>query len=567
MSWFLLLPVFLASLNPALAAISPQAYEKCDAGSLRLEGTLSCDNLPVLPEENQEAAWLFDLDENNKAEEPKLIETALQSPSEDGGAAALSFSGTSAGKAPEIHEEAEAIDNEKLAAANPNGAAASAETALAVEELTRRILLKEVALEKFNLNYKLNAAKQGRWKGLRYAAFGETNAALGLAGGIASVYNRGWHVNRASAVRLDLQKRANTVPMIGNIIGAGAAALEFGINGVHEYEAWKKGFSPGLARKHVAGLKNEIAVLTSKRDELVQLEKANPAFLPQAQLHELEGNVLQDLRDQALLEFQRYHLGARRQLAFQQMQYFLDFASNTTGAIGFNFAYLSLHRGRRVWNYRAGVMFTVSGALTMGGPIVSRLFGKALSEYHRGKLKETLNDAENKEVAKLAADKDALERFVKSGQVHPDLVQDVLSRCDCYSLTSKRFEDQVQSASKQLARARLIATENVGAGLYTGGSRVAGGVLFIIPGYLQLYNRSTETAGRITNSLLLTSGIIGLPASGFRIFDTLRIQARGEMDRARLARQGKLPADLIAARLKELDLTESRLLSKSQGSR
>lgn len=429
----------------------------------------------------------------------------------------------------------------------------------AVDNLTKQILLKEIALEKFNLRYRLNAARQGRWKGWRYAASSEANAGLGLAGGIVSVYNRGVHVHRANQVKRQMQKKANIIPMIGNIIGSAAAANEFMVNEYHEYEAWRKGFSPGQARKFVASTKSDIDRLTQQRDALIRLEESAPLLAPEAELHRLEGRVLADLLDQSLLEFQRFHLNARNLMAFQQMQYMFDLAKNATGAIGYDFAWLSLHRRRRIWNYRAGVLFTVSGALTMGGPIVSRGFAKLVTEYHKRSLKDTIEDREAKDVARLEADQKALNDYVRKARLNSQCATNSLSRLEVYGDHSKYFQDQYVAAEKQVAKSKLVATQNIGAGLYVGGSKVASGILFIIPGYLQLYNTNTETATRITNSDLLTAGIIGLPASTFQILDTLRIQVRGELDRQKLSKQGKLPGQQIASRLKQLDDMEAAI--------
>ncbi len=438
-----------------------------------------------------------------------------------------------------------------------NGDPSSAPSA--VDNLTKQILLKEIALEKFNLRYRLNAAKQGRWKGWRYSAASEANAGLGLAGGIVSVYNRGIHVHRADQVKRQMQKKANIIPMIGNIIGSAAATNEFMVNEYHEYEAWRKGLSPGQARKFVASTKSDIDRLTQQRDALIRLEESAPLLAPEAELHRLEGKVLADLLDQSLLEFQRFHLNARNLMAFQQMQYIFDLAKNTTGAIGYDFAWLSLHRRRRVWNYRAGVLFTVSGALTMGGPIVSRGFAKLVTEYHKRTLKDTIEDREAKDVAKLEADHKALNDYVRAARVNAQRAYQSLNRLEVYGNHSKYFQDQYVAAEKQEAKAKLTATQNIGAGLYVGGSKVASGVMFIIPGYLQLYNKNTQTATRITNSDLLVAGIIGLPASSFQILDTLRIQVRGEIDRHKLSKQGKLPGQQIAARLKQLDEMEAAI--------
>ncbi|MFA6559911.1 MAG: hypothetical protein WCT03_26015, partial [Candidatus Obscuribacterales bacterium] len=67
-----------------------------------------------------------------------------------------------------------------------------------IDDLTKQILLKEIELQKFNLHYSQEVAKQGRWKGWRYAALQEVNMGTGLAGAIISVANRGSYLHRAA---------------------------------------------------------------------------------------------------------------------------------------------------------------------------------------------------------------------------------------------------------------------------------------------------------------------------------------------------------------------------------
>lgn len=145
-----------------------------------------------------------------------------------------------------------------------------------IDNLTGRILLKQIELERYSINYNQGVAKQGRWKGWRYALFQEGNYALGLSGGIISVWNRGSHIHQPKKVRLHPQEAANYIPMIGGIIGASAAGLELGINQWHEIETHKNGFSPKQARKKVQGLKDEINAMLDERMQLVRVEESDP---------------------------------------------------------------------------------------------------------------------------------------------------------------------------------------------------------------------------------------------------------------------------------------------------
>jgi hypothetical protein len=195
-----------------------------------------------------------------------------------------------------------------------------------IDELTKQILLKEIALERYNLHYTMEVARQGRWKGWRYAGLQEVNAGMGLTGAIISTAYRGARLNDSAKVKPCIQESANYIPEIGSYIGAGAAVLEFGINGYHDLIARRHGYSPAAAMRTVSGLKNDIDRMMAEREALTKIEAGGSNYALHAEIDAAEGKVLRDLRDQGLQEFERFHIGARRLLAFQQMQYFFDFA-------------------------------------------------------------------------------------------------------------------------------------------------------------------------------------------------------------------------------------------------
>lgn len=432
-----------------------------------------------------------------------------------------------------------------------------------LDELTRQILLKEIELQRFNLNYTSNVAVQGRWKSWRYGTLQNINASLGLAGGIYSVAYRGARLNNPLSVQAARQQNANFIPMIGTIIGASAAALEFGINEYHDLVARHKGFSPAKAMKHVQGLKDDIDRLMAERDAITNVAASSPALQGHVEIAKVEGKVLKDIRDQSLQEFSRFHIDARRLIAFQQMQYFFDLAKNTTNALGYEFAYLSLHRHRRVWNGRAGVLFVVCGQLTMYAPILSRAFGKGVAEITKHRIKPIVQDSETAKVATLQQDLAELNRLFKQNRIQPDAIERAAQREGLYGSHEQSFTDEIRSAQKKNAAAKLTATENIGAGLFVGASKTASGILFIIPGFNQNYNAPKGyRAGRVTNDLLFTAGVVGLPATAFNILDTLRIQVKGELARHKAKAAGTLPSQIIAARMKQLDQMEQQLRAK-----
>ncbi len=428
-----------------------------------------------------------------------------------------------------------------------------------IDNLTKQILLKEIALERFTLHYTLEAAKQGRWKGWRYAGLQEMNTGLGLAGGILSTANRAHVLHHPEKLHVHVQEAANFIPAIGSIIGAGAAAGEFGINSYHDITARKHGFSPGASLKRVKALKDEILSLIGERQRLVDQGATDANLDRYVQTFNVEGKVLRDMLDQSLQEFSRYHVGARRLLAFQQCQYLFDVAKYTTNAIGFDFAYDSLHKHQRIYNGRAGVLFAVSGQLTMMAPILSRLFGWEVALLTRRRVNKMLPEVLDANIATFQSDLNALDKIVKDKTSADEAVAAVTERQGIFDLHEKSFSNAIRAEEKKLAAAKLTATENVTAGLFVGASKTAQSVFFLIPGYDNRYNSKTARAGRVTNDMLFTAAVVGLPAGGFSMIDTLRIQVQGEIRRHKAVKAGVLPAQIAAKRLKELDDIERNL--------
>ncbi len=429
-----------------------------------------------------------------------------------------------------------------------------------VDDLTKQILLKEIELERFNVHYTMEVAKQGRWKGWRYGLASEANSLTGLAGSIVSFVERGSHLRNPDHVNNAHQEYANFVPMIGNIIGAGAAVMEFGINEFHDIGARTKGFAPKAAVQHVRTLKSEIDSLLAQRAALTKVEATAPTLTGHAEIDDVEGKVLGDLRDQGLQEFERFHIGARKLLAFQQMQYTFDFLKNTTSAIGYEFTYLSLHRHDRKWNYRGGVMFIISGGLTIGGPILSRVFAKGVGEMHRHRLRPTTQDAENSKLDQLISDHARLDQLCKDTKIIPSTVTRSIDREVIYGLHEKTFQDQIRASQKKRDKAKLTATQNIFGGVFVGSTKVASGVLFTVAGVN--YQGKGHVNNRGTNSNLFAASVAGVPGTVYSILDTLRINVKGEITRHQLVKSGRLPAQLAAKRLAELDTIEARLTRK-----
>lgn len=432
-----------------------------------------------------------------------------------------------------------------------------------VDDLTRQILLKEIELEKFNIHYKTEVTKAGRWRGLRYAAFQEANFSLNLANGIIGTGERSQHFTNPKHVSANRVGNGNLIGMIGSWIGAGGALLELGIIEYHDIQANRHGFSTAAARKHVLDLKDQINQLLAERDALIQIEQSAPVLTGHAEVDQVEGKVLRDIRDLTLFEYVRFHVGSRKYMAFQRSLYFLDFSKFTCSALGSLFAYLALHKHDRKWNARAGTLFCVSGGLIMTTPLIARAVGYASGKFHEKLISPVSKGIETKEIATLEADQAKLESLCKEGKCSPDQVRGPVERAAVYHFEDKCFQDQLHQSLQEQRAGRLTATQNVLSGLFIGGTKLGSGILFTSVGYR--HNGHSAKDSRITNYNLAAAAILATVGSGTAMLDTLRIQVQAEVNRRKMKIAGTLPSQLLKARLDELDAMEKRLAPAGAG--
>ncbi len=426
-----------------------------------------------------------------------------------------------------------------------------------IEHLTKQVILKEIELEKFNLHYRKEVGKQGRWSGWRYATLQEANFCLNLASGIYSTSERSSHFKDPDKLSPAKLERSNITSMVGYIIGASAGALELGITEFHDIQASRKGFSPKAAKAHVLSLKIEIDKLLIEREALLKIESAAPLLHYHAAEDLAEGKVLVDLRDLALLEYEKFHIGARRYVAFQKSLYFLDMTKYTCSAIGSFFAFLSQHRHDRKWNLRAGILDDIAGGLIIATPFLSRGIGVVEQEIQRHYIAPIVHDVQTRQIATLEADETVLEKLSQAITPNVDLANSPLKRMSMYRKENHYFESESERIIKQERAGKLTATQNMITGTFTGSTHLTGGILYTSAG--KIANGQTLRDSRVSNYNLGTAAIVSIPGNAVAILDTLRIQVQAEINRHKASRAGKLPAQLFAANLAQLDRLEQQL--------
>jgi hypothetical protein len=420
-----------------------------------------------------------------------------------------------------------------------------------IEELTRKTLLKCVELERYNLQYRKTVAKQGRWKGWRYFLTQFGGNSIALSGSIVGTVERGKNFTTFKKLKRKTLEDGNVIAMIGAIVGAAGSTNEFMINLAHDIDARMKGYAPSTARAKVIGLKSDINNLIAERDSQIARLAASGANPKYAALARAEGDVLADVRDISLKEFVDFHCQARRLLTFQQALYVGDVARCVTSACASRFGWRALRYGNRHNNTTSGIFSVVSGSLTVLNPIVARGIGAGVGRYQRHYVKDVTAGIQPGRTEALTKDLGNVKTFA-ADNLMPNADLPIL-RAALYAEHEQGIQKQLALRQREVRAGNLAAAENVCAGAFIGGNRIASGVLFLVAGI------DFRRSSRHTNILLGTSNILNCVGTGFGAIDNVRIQVKREITTHKLAKKGQTAGHVINARLENLNKIEKSL--------
>lgn len=436
-------------------------------------------------------------------------------------------------------------------------------------EINRKIVLKQIELERFNVNFRKETNVQGRWRGPRYFLSQGTNSictASGLWAATAiraepikrpyylALNRRGrLQVNRKTPFRVGLEEAVAT-QLIGEILAGVGSAVELGINLYHDHNAHKHGFDEKTAQTYVKTISHEMSNLFAERQALLASAILSPSCV---EIADAQGKVLDDLSKLALNEFCRFDIGARRFKTFQNTLYVMDIAKNSIGSVGLGMNLYVGSRKRPRALLPAGILVFTSGAFIAATPICSRIAGKLNSVRHKRTLASLMDQSVT--LAKLNEDRKVLATKIGSakGQVDSNQVffNHVLDLDAASEIHSKLHQRKFELAVRELRAGQRAATENVFTGLLAGSTKMTLGTCTMIAGA-----RYPKYPIRV-NTILYAGQIVHGCGSSFAALDNIRIQVRNELERRKFSKEKLLPGQVFKAHLDELKTLESRLVS------
>lgn len=411
-------------------------------------------------------------------------------------------------------------------------------------DLTKKILLSGVELERYSLKFRLDNGKQPKYRKLRYFLAQEAGASCGLAFEIVGVEQFGKGRKRPLEVSKPALHGALATVTTGSIIAGSGSALELGSNVLQAMRNRWHGNDHRAARKFVVAKLKQIDLLLAQRQALVDANAGSPGY----ERAVIEGKILHDMRNCFISEFSHFYSDTKAYAAFQNTFFLLNAAYNAVGAAGGGVAYKAVDVPK--YNGPANILFTVSGAMASVSPLISSAVSKVVRKQAQHSLAKELHETPNFDPAVFAEHRKQLEDLtqVSDGQLIPSLP--ATRRLAMYTQSDQLFAKQFESETTTMRKLNKIALQTSLLGPAIGGQLMTQGIL----GTVGYYRYTIEPRKQINR--YYQGAVVGTVGTSMAVVGNAAWLLSSMSYEHRLAKEKRLPSQLINTRLDHLDELE-----------
>lgn len=413
---------------------------------------------------------------------------------------------------------------------------------------TKKILLAGIELERFSLNYRLESAKQPKFRKVRYFLCQEAGAAGGLA--FEATGNDQFGKARRRPLRLDkgALRGALATTLATSIIAGSSSGLELSSNMMRAYKNKKNGYDVHSATKFVSAHLSLIDDLLLKRETIVAQIADTPAYARAV----AEGQMLHSLRGSFVNEYATFNADTRSYLLYQNLFYLLNASYNTVGAIAADVAYRAVARPHL--NGTANILFITSGAIAMVTPIVTTTTEKYMRRYAYRSIEKQMHATkfDPDEFAVLCKGMETLDHS-SAGTMMPSFP--VTNRMGVYTASNTLFENQLESETKVIRKFEKVALQTGLLGPVIGATLMTQGILGTNGYYKYPVQPRRQLAQYYYGSVGGTVGTAGaVVANAVSLLQTLSYEHK-------LSKENRLPRQLIQKRLQHLAEIEKTVMA------
>jgi hypothetical protein len=441
-------------------------------------------------------------------------------------------------------------------------------TASPVDALTKRILSKEIELERLNAYYRVKSTRQDKFRTWRTWAFAQQNAWLTGSGLFTGVVERLQNIQnnpRIESVKItsgkDKGKRKiervyvklghvrvenSLIPqMVGQIVNSADDGLEILLNQYYDWQTRKEGFGPKTSRLLAFKLEGEIDDLMAQRTKLIVETSVTPQ---ETEILNVEGKVLKDMRDLSVKEFSDFWVGGWRLRTNQNVAYGMNFAKNTTGWLGVMLGIISQYKSEPKVTGGNGVLTMISGCLIPLTPISGKYVADLHASLARRSIRHYLGVPEVTDPATFDADRLQLEGLVSNTSVlgiaaakNAQTKQEVY-RVEGHILFAQR---DLAAAEKKAAKSQFV--QSVALASVVAGTKISLGIANQVIAWGNIHN------SRMLDQLSLAGQLSYGTGSYIAGLDGIRTRAVGVVKAHQAKRAGTSAGQVINQRLADLD--------------
>ena len=410
--------------------------------------------------------------------------------------------------------------------------------------VTKQIMLSGIELERFSLNYRVEALKQPKFRRLRYFAAQETGAAGALAFELIGV--REFGIGRHNPLQISPARLhdAFTTAGVTTVIAGSGSCLELASNALRAVQNKRHGFDPGSANKFIAAKLKHLDDLLQERELLVRTHPGDPSYVRAV----AEGKVLKDLRDAFVDEYAHFHADARAYTSFLNLFYLFNIATTTVSAAAARTAYRAVKVPRL--NGPTNILFIVAGAMSSVSPLLATAGSKAIKGCASRQFARLINEQPHFDPAQLKVDREHLEELLANapktqGSLMPSLPAS--RRMGIYGESSTLFRKQMDSETKVIRYFDKVSSASTLLGPVIGGLLMTQGVLGT-DGYYNYKLRIKKQIGRY-----YSGAVVGTVGTGMAVVGTAGWLLTTCAYENHLRKNHKMPVQLIHDRLEHLD--------------
>jgi len=442
-----------------------------------------------------------------------------------------------------------------------------------IERLTNLILHKEIDLERYYLLYRVHGTKEPKYRRLRYYLLQVGSASCTLASNImflklakdslrppgvsdfgradAEANEEVGTIEEPEVSTVNFLRNAYYLAMVGLLLDAGSSCIELASNSFTAIKNIRQKQSPAAAVKNVEARLKEIDSLMAERTKLVLLQEKTSTRA----IHEAENKVLVSFRNWCLSEFADVYADVKSAQSSNNIYYLLDVAADSVYVAGMLVGFRALHPGKEYLNGPSLNVSIVGDAIAVASVPLSTMSGSKLYKFYRNrlmkKLEKVVEDAEDQT-------KNSMTNFKKEIDAAPlsslESAGSALPRMKAYLIWSERYDEVIEKSITELKHQAKVALQGTISGPTISASYLAADILSHV-GFYQFANKPSTAA-----SLAFASSITATTGTSASLFLTNYNLISETLHRRKLRKQGLLPEQLLAERLKVLDELDTFLI-------